>query len=383
MTEIDSVPNHRHKLRAVRIHFRRSTTSKMQTRIITADASEWQKSLNRLQHDVYHKPEYVRLCANNDGGDPIAFVAEEQDRLLFVPLLLRPIPPDDESLAGLYDAVSPYGYPCPLATTADERFVHRALAQMLATLRDRGVVSMFLRLHPLLPACLNALRETGTLVQHGQTVFFDLTRSEDELLKDMRRTTRQEISRSRRMGFVAEVDHEWRYLDDFIDAYWETMRRASAGEEYFFPPEYFYELRDSLHDAIHLFVVHMDGRLACAGVNSEVGGIVQAHLAGVRSEFMEAQPLKLLIDTARQWSKQRGNRVFHLGGGLGARTDSLFQFKAALCKGRADFYSWRAIVDPEAYRSLVDQWKRRSGAEVAQVDDFFPAYRKKLQTQPV
>jgi hypothetical protein len=73
----------------------------------------WQCLLSRLRHDVYHQPGYARHEARIDDARPLAFVYEQGDRRFFLPLLLRPIPGSE-----LPDAVSPYGYPGPIASAA-------------------------------------------------------------------------------------------------------------------------------------------------------------------------------------------------------------------------------------------------------------------------
>ena len=50
--------------------------------------------------------------------------------------------------------------------------------------------------------------------------------------------------------------------------------------------------------------------------------------------------------------KARGNRVMHLGGGLGGAHDSLFDFKAGFSKDRQPFRTWRVVVDPVRYAEL-------------------------------
>ena len=351
----------------------------MLTRIITPDASDWPQLLAQVPHDIYHKPQYVRLCAKYDAGEPAAFVAAEGESLFFVPLLFREIPPLREDLDGHFDAVSPYGYPCPLSNSTDARFLQRALQQMMTCLRERNVVSAFLRLHPLLASPLEELRQIGTVIQHGETVFYDLSRPDDELWKDVRRTTRQAISRARRRGFVAAEDHQWQHLDDFIEVYWESMRRVAADDAYFFPAEYFYELKDSLSESVHLLVVSApDGQFVAGALNTEVGGIAQAHLTGYRTEYIKHRPLKMLVDAGRQWASERGSRWFHIGGGLGGKADSLFEFKAALATGRADFFTWRAVVNAEAFQTLVSQWEQQAGSTADDRHGFFPPYRKQI-----
>ena len=357
--------------------------SDIQGRFISADDRLWEACLAQMPHDFHHKPGYVRLCADQEGGEPVAFVAEEGESRLFVPLVVRPIVSDHLSAGGLCDAISPYGYPAPLLkcvengrTRAD--FLEEALRRLLAGLRQQGLVSLFLRLHPLLPLPPEPFRRLGTLVHHGETVFVDLTLPEEELWRQTRKEHRRKINRAKRNGCVAEIDHHWNSFDEFFDIYTETMSRVGATDYYFFDKRYFYQLKDALDGALHLGIARVNGSIACAGLFTEVGGIVQFHLSGSRPEYCRDEPVKLMVDFVRGWAKERGNRAFHLGGGVGGQRDSLFQFKSGFSKLRADFLTWRAVVDADAYQALADQWRDRAGVEAEQASGFFPAYRRPL-----
>src|SRR6202042_568419 len=48
-------------------------------------------------------------------------------------------------------------------------------------------------------------------------------------------------------------------------------------------------------------------------------GDVLYHLGGARVEFRPLIKKKLIFDTVRLWANEIGARVFHLGGGVGAR----------------------------------------------------------------
>jgi len=78
-------------------------------------------------------------------------------------------------------------------------------------------------------------------------------------------------------------------------------------------------------------------------------------------QHTKRHPSKAMLHFMRGWAKSRGNRWFHLGGGLGARKDSLFEFKAGFSKGRAPFYTWRGIIDQSAYNRVVAQWETIAG----------------------
>ena len=98
---------------------------------------------------------------------------------------------------------------------------------------------------------------------------------------------------------------------------------------------------------------------------------MQYHLSGTDERQRSLAPSKLLVDDVRTWARERGNRLFHLGGGLRAREDSLFLFKAGFSRLRGRFETWRVICAPEKYNALAAAAGGDAGA-----GGFFPAYRR-------
>jgi hypothetical protein len=356
----------------------------MKSEFISADNPLWQKCLAEAPHDFYHMPGYVQLCAETEHGSAQAFVVDDGRHRFFLPLIIRPIKGDGATKGALYDAGSPYGYPAPLLIGGDSQaertaFLDGALQSLLVALRERRIVSLCLRLHPLLPLPHEPFCRHGTLVRHGETVLIDLTQSEEEWWRQTRAQHRNHINRAIRSGCVAEIDRDWARFDDFFNLYTETMRRVNADAGYFFSRDYFRRLKLVLGDNLHLGTVRLGDATVCAGLFSEVCGIVQFHLAGRRDTVNSSAPMKLLTHFVRRWAKQRGNRVFHLGGGLSARKDSLFFFKSGFSKVRGVFLTWRAVIDDDAYRALVAEGGKRAGAPCQAADDYFPAYRQSLR----
>ena len=107
----------------------------------------------------------------------------------------------------------------------------------------------------------------------------------------------------------------------------------------------------------------------------ELDGIVQAHLAGTNEGLRQLSPLKVLLDDARSWARNRGNHVLHLGGGRGGKEDSLFAFKARFSARRHAFHTGRWILEPRLYRELVEARWRGLGSCDSTGEGFFPAYR--------
>ena len=321
----------------------------------------WTEALGRVRHDIYHIPEYVRLDAGLTGGTPVAFRYAEDERVLLVPLLLRPVPDTD-----LQDATSPYGYPGPVGSH-DAAFWSRAAGAMTEFLCTQGVVTAFARLHPLLPLHHDALAAAGTVVQHGETVSLDLTRSLDELWSQTHRSHRNQINKAKRAG-VEIVFDDWSLYSDWIDTYHATMRRVGADEFYFFGRDHFHRLRTALRDHVHLAVAVIGDRVLGGNLFFEYQGMMHTHLQST-SDGPVHYADKLLYHEVRTWGRARGNTVYHLGGGVGGSADSLFRYKSQFGSGRHAFHTWRVVTDRCAFEKLA-------GAPTADsLTGRFPPYR--------
>jgi len=235
-------------------------------------------------------------------------------------------------------------------------------------------VSIFVRTHPLLNRDLSGLEAVGAIVEHGETVSIDLTQSEEEIWNGTRRRYRSYINAAFRAGRHAFIDQAWEHEAAFVRMYAATMHRVGARAEYLFGADYVRSLRAALGPRLHLCVVESDGGIAAAGLFTEEGGIVQYHLSGTDAAFERDRPTMLMLHFVRGFMKARDNQVMHLGGGLGAAHDSLFEFKAGFSKDRQPFRTWRVVVDPVRYAELAQA--RPPAAHPARSSGFFPAYRR-------
>jgi lipid II:glycine glycyltransferase (peptidoglycan interpeptide bridge formation enzyme) len=190
----------------------------------------------------------------------------------------------------------------------------------------------------------------------------------------MRQTHRNEIAQAVRKGVVVERDPACKHLDEFIALYDATMHRVGAVSAYRFDRAYFEKLRDDLPVNCHLFLARTQrGELAAASMFFEESGIVQYHLSAMNPAHAATHATKLMIAEAIDWAHARRNRWLHLGGGVGARADGVFAFKAGFSPLRWRFRTLRVIADETQYREL---------SCLANVDpipaetDFFPIYRR-------
>ena len=343
----------------------------------TRDAAEWNAVLSKTrQHDFHHLPQYHRMAEQLGQGTARFFVYSENGYTIALPLLLRPVDPNEPD--GWQDATSVYGYAGPVASddSLPDSFVQTFQEALRAELSRARVVSVFSRLHPLIPQ-QGMLAGVGDCVENGQTISIDLTLPDEEQRAHYNKSCRTSLRKLHEAGFVCVYDREKRCLEEFVEVYLETMRRAGAHDSYFFDRAYFEMLTRELGEVSHLFVVLKDADVAAATICTSCAGIVQDHLGGTRDAFLKFSPDRLVVDTERMWAKENGARVFHLGGGVGAKQDSIFQYKAGFSHRRHFFRTWRWILQPDVYEELCAEearWNTANGLQPVSAG-YFPPYR--------
>jgi hypothetical protein len=336
--------------------------------------ARWKEFLKGTKHDFYHLPEYAELAAAEEGAIPMAFYAEERSAACLIPLLLRPIPAMLNAPGDWCDGVSPYGTPGILLSSSQEG-LHSFLDAFCYTARARGIVTAFVRLHPLFPLAQGTLEKFGRVIRHGQTVHMNLSESKEHIWQQVSTNHQRNLNRLIRSGFHSSLD-DWDRFQDFIAVYHSTMQRVEADGTYFFSAKYFEDLRAKLGNRLHLVcVLTSTNELAAAGLLIVTAGIAQYHLGGTAAQYLPISPSKLMLDFMWRWAQEQSCYAFHLGGGVGGVEDSLFHFKAGFSPARGQFYTYRVVVDESKNATLHQAAKSMRRVCGLESSDFFPGYR--------
>ena len=345
--------------------------------------AQWMNVLAQsFQHDFYHLPAYHALAEEREEGQAHLFLYKEEQYFVAIPLLLRSIaaaPGLARIGKGWWDATSVYGYAGPIASHSNvpASVLRNFRAALRETLLGRYIVTVFSRLHPLIPQQRGLLSGLGECTPMGQTVSIDLTLPVDVQRARYRKGHKYDIKKLRRLGVICLNDQNRVYLNEFVNIYHETMHRVNASDAYFFDHTYFERLVSTPGSTIQLFICLLENKAICGGLFTLCDGIVQYHLSGLRNEFRKLAPTKLLLETVRLWANERGASTFHLGGGVGSQEDSLFQFKAGFSDRRHEFAIWRWVLLPDIHDQLCQEkarWNKRNGLKPVS-SGYFPAYR--------
>jgi len=284
----------------------------MKVEFLATDDSRWSRFLARCPHDVYHTPEFMGHAAQHEGGAPCAAWGRGDGAEFLVPLLLRTLPDELTADEPGLDATSPYGYPGPVCTGPGAAQETEAFfEQFRSVAAERDIVSVFLRLHPLLPLPA-PVTFSNELVHHGPTVVVDLEQSVEKQWSETRNGHRTDIRRLEREGFHVSFD-DWSLYDRFHEVYLSTMKRVDAAPHYFFGASFFKDLRTMLgEERLHVAVAFSsDDQLASLSLFTECSGIVQFYLSGTSESFRKQAASKLVLHKAREWFAERGNKVLH------------------------------------------------------------------------
>jgi hypothetical protein len=296
-------------------------------------AEEW----DGLELDAYYRRPYVESAALLDRGRPFLL---EHDGVFFAG-----IERDDPR-----DVVTPYGYGGPTGEGFWDSYE--------AWARERGVVSTFVRFHPLLA---NQRGAPIHVEQLAPTVAWRVE-PERDLLAGLHFKHRNKVRKAENAG--ARVEQHGG-LGEFVPLYEDTMRRIDADPFYLFEPAYWERLGEL---PLARFDAVIDGDVVASALCLPSKPWLHYHLSGTTDKGRETGSSTLVLLEAARWAQANGYDRFHLGGGLGGKADSLHHFKARFDpEGLVPAAIGKAIHDEAAYREL-------SGSE-AGFDGFFPAYR--------
>jgi hypothetical protein len=294
-------------------------------------AAEWE----RLPGDAYYRRAYVESACVLEPGTPLLL---EHGGAYFAGIRRN----------GPVDVITPYGYGGPTRAGFWPEYNEWCL--------DHGVVTTFVRFHPL-------LQNQGEI--HTEELAPTIGwRLDGDLLERMHPKHRNVVRKGQATGLG--VDHGTG-VGGFQAGYEETMRRAGADAFYFFAPEYWQAL-DRLGDVLVRFEAFRDEEEVASALCLASPPWLHYHLGAASEAGRRIGATTFLLYEIAHWAQERGYERFHLGGGVGGGRDSLHEFKRRFDPGgELPMAIGKVVHEPEAYSRL--------GGKPDDLSGFFPAYR--------
>jgi len=335
---------------------------------IIREKSKWDDYVKRaLDYEVYHTWYYHSL---NKVGEPILFVYEEDGFFIAFPMIKRAI---DHS--SFYDLTSVYGYAGPVSNVDFSRFMPAHLAHFKEAfhhfLKEEHCICVFSRLYPFLNQH-HILESIGGVCPNGSTIYIDLSSSIETQRSRYNHRLRRQVKKLRGLNYVITASSGPREIAVFMDMYHKNMDRLNASESYYFDEAYFRGLLNR-EEFNNLLILIYDGKEPICGALVMVSEhVVRNHLSATSEKYTKLSPSKLLTDEISLIGRKMGKKIFHLGGGVGGKEDSLFRFKRHFSDLEIEDRIWCYVNNHQAYEELVLQ----RGQEINPESTFFPAYRQ-------
>ena len=343
------------------------------------ESEKWNNIVNSYKGaDVYYKCEYAVSLMKNEDGIPYLLSYEGNGCRLCYPIIEKDLscfPKFEGKIEGgkYFDWNTPYGYGGPLsdAKAFDAVQQNEFKEELFALAKQRGVVSQFLRFHPMLQnqsICDSAIEN----LYIKDTIFIDLD-TEDDLMVQMDSKNRNLIRKAQKSGI--EIRHDkGDHIDNFMEIYAQTMDRDNARDFYYFPKSYYEYMRENMESDTEYFYAYKDGEMVAASIFFYGGGQMHYHLSANLVEYRTYAPTNLLLYEAANWGRSIGMKSLHLGGGLGVE-DSLFHFKKQFNKnGRVGFFIGRNIFDRNKYDELL-RIRKQVSSDFDMENSYYIQYR--------
>ena len=324
-----------------------------------SDVAEWTKLLKVLGYsDIYHTFEFSSLDSERMGGVANLIIVNMPTGIIGLPLIFRKIPNENRYI----DAVSVYGYNGVLTSSSitPEDFAS-GIKKIKTALVERDCVSLFNRESNFTRYRLPEATETGKVLA------VDLIQDPDVYEKSLAEGHRQEIKALRKLNYTVVKSTDHKAIQHFHEVYEHTMLRRGAKINYLFSVKYFESVL-KIHSSIpDLRSVYHGGKMIAGAIFITQGDHMYYMFSGSMLGVSHYPAMKLILDQVIRENLNNGKKLLHLGGGLGGKQDSLYQFKFGFGKVILPFYTTQWILIPEVYNRL--------STHVLTETSFFPKYR--------
>lgn len=339
---------------------------------VTRDRGRWNAYVDRsLISEVYHTWHYHSL---NKEGEPILFVVDFNGDFIAFPFIKRTI-----GNTPFFDLTSVYGYAGPISNvdlaTIPLQWIAFFKSSFMEFMDAEKCVCVFSRLHPFINQHV-LIQGLGGIRENGRTIYVDLRQTEEMQRSKYHKRLFRQIKQLNQVGYTIKEGSSPQEIKAFTSMYHENMDRLKASRSYYFDEQYFTDLLSSDEFQSRLILIYKGSELICGAVIFLSDHVVRNHLSATAEAYLNESPSKLLTDQISMIGRAAGSDIFHLGGGVGGKADSLFIFKSYFSDLQIEDRIWCYIHNQKVYDDLVQTYT----TDLEEISGYFPAYRQGLLT---
>jgi lipid II:glycine glycyltransferase (peptidoglycan interpeptide bridge formation enzyme) len=309
------------------------------------------EGIDDTKKDIYYYEEYVKLL---DGDNARCIILEEDNDILLMPFIMGYV-------EDFYDFETPYGYGGPITTSNNQEWIDKALEELKQYFIDQRYLAGFIRFHPLLNNQIISNNKINVLFDRN-TIAIDSSVDENKIwMNQISSKNRNMIRKATKAGLVFERDDNFKYMDEFVALYKETMDRLGADDFYLFPDDYYDKFKQNMKGSAFIGVIKKDDTIVSAALFFYGDVYAHYHLAGSIRDKSTLGANNLLLWNACKIFSEMGIKKFHLGGGTDSDSNnSLLKFKRSFSNDVADFNIGKMVFNETEYKRICDNWIKKN-----------------------
>jgi len=321
----------------------------------------WKAYFNRLPPEyqcIYNSPDYMVFLEESDFGKAVCQIFEKDDRFVYFPALLRPLPFGSEG----YDMISSWYYGGPLPSWRDcKAFASSWTDAIIEGRINLNVVCEFIRCDPNLKN--HVFLSLPFNVQFNRTtVVVNLENSWKDVVKGFSSQNRRNARKAEKSGLEVHIDQSELAWRKFAKIYQKEMIRKNAPSHLRFGNQFFERL--SRMNDFTLLVITSEEKIIGGFISAHGAKIAHHYLSAVQHDQWDKRPNNILYTKVLKCFWEKGYKLFDFQGGR----KGVFRFKMNFSKLRGEFYVASCIYDRRKFNELTE----RAGVSI---DEYFPPYR--------
>lgn len=326
--------------------------------------------------DLHFLPEYLEPFEDHLNAKALLARYADKDGEVLFPFFKRRLCTNNDSpdLDPYYDVISPWYYGGPIFIgNRDEDRCHRFSRSFKEYCVERNIVSLFSRFHPYLGNNQN-ISKKNVIDQIGVVMWIDLTMSKDRIWKkSFSGECRKEIRRINTNKFDIQISRNRNDLKKFHQLYVRAMQEKETENFYMFDLNFLEKIYDNLKDNFIMIFQDIADETVAASIKLFNNDIMYGFLGARNSDFPLFNNYHLIIFESILYGKEKGIKIFDLGGGK--EGSSLLHFKKKFSRNKLPLFGQKEIFNIDLYKKICESAGCSSDKLKYESASFFPEYR--------
>ena len=256
-----------------------------------------------------------------------------------------------------YDIQGAYGYNGVVTNCKDSDFMADFWKAFDAYCHEEHIIAEFMRFHPVMKNYEQGMGHFN-MIHDRQTVYLDLTQSEEDIFAGFDKGTRQHVRKAAKTIEIRPAERTEESVEIFNRIYRENMEHVNSIPYLFFNLQHF---RNMFKQGNIEFFIAWQGETPIACYSGLVSNFYYGnYLRASLTEYNRTGVNTLMYWSMIQSAKAHGCHYVHFGGGTsGDPENSLLKYKMNFSKTLSEFWIGKKVHNPDIYNKVVEQWKEK------------------------